>query len=74
MVQFKENIKTIILEFFLEECKYGVKEKMSKFITEDREVSSDNTVKEDFDEENSTEENSDKENCYRMCLVFIFLM
>ena len=47
---------------------------MSNFITEDIEVSSDNTDKEDFDEENSTEKNSDKENWYRICLVFIFLM
>ena len=47
---------------------------MLKFITEDIEVSSDNTVKEDFVEENSTEENSDKENWHRIGLVFIFLM
>ena len=62
---------------FLKECKYVIKEKkMSQFITDNIEISSDSD-REDFDEENSKQENSDeeisdKENSnekikYRMC-------
>ena len=44
-------------QVFLEECKYVVKEKKkSKFITDNKEISSD-----DFDKENSDEENSNGE-------------
>ena len=43
---------------FLEECKYVVNEKkMSKFIADDIEISSD-----DSDRQNSNEENSNEEN------------
>ena len=46
----------------LEECKYIVKEKkISQYITDDREISSDSDRKYS-DEENSREENSDEEN------------
>ena len=49
---------------FLEECKYAVKEKkMPEYITDDIEISSDDSDKEDSDEEISNEENSDEENC-----------
>ena len=41
---------------FLEVCKYVVKEKIFKYIIDDKEISSDS------DEENSSEENSNKEN------------
>ena len=45
--------KNYYLQVFLEECKYVVKEKnKSKFITDNMEISSDNS-----DEENSNEEN-----------------
>ena len=38
---------------FLEECKYVVKEKrMPQYITDKIEISSDNSDREDFDEEN----------------------
>ena len=38
---------------FLEECKYVVKEKrMPQYITDEIEISSDNSDREDFDEEN----------------------
>ena len=38
---------------FLEECKYVVKEKrMPQYITDEIEISSDNSNREDFDEEN----------------------
>ena len=47
---------------FLEECKYIVKEKkISQYITDDIEISSDSDRKYS-DEENSREENSDEEN------------
>ena len=43
---------------FLEESKYVVKEKKtSKFITDDIEISSDDSDMENSDEENSNEEN-----------------
>ena len=45
-------------QVFLEECKYVVKEKkMSKFITDNKEISSDDSDIEDSDEVNSDEEN-----------------
>ena len=48
---------------FLEECKYIVKErKMSEYITDNTEISSDDSDRGDYNEENSDEENSDKEN------------
>ena len=38
---------------FLEECKFVVKEKrMPQYITDEIEISSDNSDREDFDEEN----------------------
>ena len=47
-------------QVFLEECKYDVKEKkMSKYITEDTKIFSD---EENSDQENSDKENSDQEN------------
>ena len=40
-------------QLFLEECKYVIKEKkMSKFITDDIEISCDDSDREKFDEEN----------------------
>ena len=46
-------------QVFLEEFKYVVKEKKkSKFITDNIEISSDDSDKENSDEENSNEENS----------------
>ena len=46
---------------FLEECKFGVKEKkMSEYITDDIEISSDDSNREDSDEEISNRENSDE--------------
>ena len=45
-------------QVFLEECKYVVKaKKMSKFITDNKEISSDDSDIEDSDEVNSDEEN-----------------
>ena len=59
------------LQVLLEECKYVLNEKkMSKYIIDDIEISSDsdrensheeNSNEENFDEENSHEENSDEE-------------
>ena len=54
-------------QVFLEECKYIVKEKkISKYIIDDIEISSDsdreNSGKENFDEKNSDEEYFDEEN------------
>ena len=50
-------------QVFLEECKYIVKEKkMSEYITDEIEISSDDSDRENSDEENSNEENSDEEN------------
>ena len=52
------NDKDYYLQVFFEECKYITKEKkMSKFITDDIEISSDYSDKETFDEENSNEQN-----------------
>ena len=57
------KVKNYYPQAFLEYCKYVVKEKKTpKFITDDIEISSDDSDKEDFDEENSDEENSDEEN------------
>ena len=48
---------------FLEECKFGVKEKkMPEYITDDIEISSDDSNREDSDEEIPNWENSDEEN------------
>ena len=53
-----EKDKNYYLQVFLEECKYVVKEKKkSEFITDDTEISSDDSHKENSDEENSNEEN-----------------
>ena len=41
----------------LEECKYNVKKKMSKFFNDDIEISSDDSDREKSDEENSNEKN-----------------
>ena len=50
-------------QVFLEECKFGVKEKkMPQYITDDIEISSDDSNREDSDEEISNRENSDEEN------------
>ena len=54
-------------QVFLEQCKYVIKEKkISKYITDNRETSSDsegeNSDEENSDEENSNEKNSDEEN------------
>ena len=47
----------------LEECKYVVKEKKtSKFVTDNTEISSDDSDEENSNEENSNEENSNEEN------------
>ena len=48
---------------FLEECKYVAKEKrMPEYITDDLEISDDDSEREDSDEESSNKENSVKEN------------
>ena len=45
-------------QVFLEECKYAVtNKKTSKFITDNIEISSDDSDRENSDEENSNEEN-----------------
>ena len=45
-------------QMLLQECKYVVKEKnLSKFITDDIEMSSDDYDRESYDEENCNEEN-----------------
>ena len=50
-------------QVFLEECKYVVKEKkISEYIIEDIELSSDGSDRQDSNEENSNEQNSDEEN------------
>ena len=50
--------KNFYPQVFSEECKYFVKEKkISKFITGDLEILSDDSNKEDSDEENSDEKN-----------------
>ena len=52
-------------QVILEESKYFLKEKkMSEYITDDVEISSDDCDGEDSDEENSNEENSDEENWF----------
>ena len=49
-------------QMFLEECKFVVKEKkMPEYITDDIEISSNDSDWEDSDEENHDEENSDEE-------------
>ena len=49
---------------FLEECKFVVKEKkMPEYITDNTEVSYDDSTLKDFDEEISYEKDSDEENC-----------
>ena len=50
-------------QVFLKECKHVVKEKkMPEYITDDIEISSDDSGREDSNEENSNEEISDEEN------------
>ena len=49
-------------QVFLEECKHVIKEKkMTKYITGNMEISSDDSPGEDSNEENSDEENSHEE-------------
>ena len=49
-------------QMFLEECKFAVKEKkMPEYITDDIEISSNDSDWEDSDEENHDEENSNEE-------------
>ena len=58
MTQFIEKNENNYPCVFLEECKCVVKEKRtSKFITDDIEISSDDSDMENSDEENSNEEN-----------------
>ena len=60
MTQFIEQIKTIILKCFLEECKYVVKEKkMPQYITDNIEICSNG----------SDEENSDKESSMKKIII-----
>ena len=55
---------------FIKECKYAVKEKkMTEYVTDDIEVSSDDTDREDSDEKISNEENSHEENFLEKNLV-----
>ena len=50
-------------QVFLGEYKYVVKEKkMPEYITDDKEISSDDSDREDSDEQNSNEENYNEEN------------
>ena len=60
MILFLEQVTIIIPKFFLEECKYVVKEeKIPKYIFDDIEISFDSD-RENCDKENSDEKNSDK--------------
>ena len=55
--------KNYYLEVFLEELKCVVKEKkMPEYITEDTEISSDDSDREDSDEENTDKEDCNEEN------------
>ena len=57
-------------QVLLEECKHVVKEKkMPDNITDDMEISSDDSDREDSDEENCIEENSD----YFLYFLFLYL-
>ena len=57
------SIILIDSQVFIEECKYVTREKeMPKYITEDIEIYSDESDKEDSNEENNDEENTDEEN------------
>ena len=57
-------------QVLLEECKHVVKEKkMPENITDDMEISSDDSDREDSDEENCIEENSD----YFLYFLFLYL-
>ena len=48
---------------FLEECKYVVKEKkLAEYITNDIDISSNDSDEENSDEENSVDEKSNEEN------------
>ena len=49
-------------QMFLEECKFAAKEKkMTEYITDDTEISSNDSDWDDSDEENHDEENSNEE-------------
>ena len=55
--------KNYYSEVFVEECKYvGKEKKMPEYITDDIEISSDDSDREDSNEENSDKENSIEEN------------
>ena len=57
---------------FLEESKYDVKEKkMTEYITDNKEISSDSD-REDYDEENSNEQNPDEKNFERKLSIECF--
>ena len=47
---------------FIEECEYVFKENMSEYITDEIEISSDDSNRERSDEENCDEKNSDENN------------
>ena len=58
MIQFIEKKKTTILKCFLGECKnVFLKKKIFEYIIDEIEISSDDSDREDFDEDNSDEEN-----------------
>ena len=54
--------KNYYSQVFVEECKYvGQEKKMPEYITDDIEISSDDSDREDSNEENSDKENSIEE-------------
>ena len=60
---------------FLEECKYVFKEKkMPEYITDEKEISSHDSDREDSDIKNADKKILMKIIKYKICLVFIFLM
>ena len=61
--------KNYYSEVFLEECKYVVKKKMPDHITNDIELSSDDSISKACDEENSGEENSNKKTLMKKILM-----
>ena len=54
--------KNYYFQMFIEECEYVFKENMSEYITDEIEISSDDSNRERSDEENCDEKNSDENN------------
>ena len=67
-----ETDKQYYPRMFLEESKYDIKEKkMTEYITDNKEISSDSD-REDYDEENSNEQNPDEKNFERKLSIECF--